>query len=302
MRILLAVLLAAGSGLAQMANPLQKAIVLGPATVYLSPDTDSAKVGTLRAGEQMGVQAASGRFTQVFSGISGWVDNHDFVLLSAPDAARVIFGAAVEAQQEAEQSNEDPTAAVRLYLSIYNFLPLSARAGEALYRGAALQWDTKISEEPTRTSPTERLFPDDSLLHRVENKYRDTPWAAQAAFKLLIEHFTCGDWFEKPACVGNEADRYNGYVHKYPTSPDAPHAAFDALYRDAIAWTIYRQPGKNQDTGKAAEYRQRVAEDSARMQQAYANRDWTARGAYVAYQVAHDSPLKLPGSTPMGGP
>lgn len=302
MRVLLVVLLAGLGAVAQLATPLQKAIVLGSAPVYLSPDLSSAKVGTLHAGEQIGVQSSTGRFTQVFSGISGWVSTHDFVLLSSPDAATVIFGAAVQAQQQAKQNDQDPTSAVRLYLSIDNFLPLNPRAAEALYRGAALQWDTKISEEPTRSSPTERLFPDDTLLHRVESKFRGTPWAAQAAFKLLIEHFTCGDWFEKPACIGKEADTYNGYVHKYPQSPDAAHAAFDALYREGIAWTIYSQPGKNLNAGQAADFQRRVAADAVRMERIYPASDWTARATYLAFQVAHNSPLPLPATTPMGGP
>ncbi|MGH9468108.1 MAG: hypothetical protein ACRD1Y_12220 [Terriglobales bacterium] len=287
-----------------MAIPLQKAIALGAEKVHLSPDAGSAPVGNLTPGEQIGVQAVNGRYTQVFSGISGWITDHNYVLLSAPDADSVIFGAAVQWQQKAnyDQSDTETSTAVRLYLSIYNYLPDSARAGEALYRGAALQWDTKVAELPGRTSPSFRLFPDDHLLHRVEGKYRGTPWAARAAYKLIIEHFSCGDWFEKPACIGKEANRYHDYVKQYPRSPDAAEAAYDALYREGIAWTIYRAPGKNQDQKLAQQYRQRVADDASRLAQDYPATDWAARGVYLAFQVAHHSPVPLPATTPLGGP
>ncbi len=286
------------------ATPLHKAIALGRETVYLSPDLSSSKVGGLQPGEQIGVQATGRGFTQIFSGVSGWIPDHDYVQLSAPNAASVLLGAAVKQERLGEQNNDDTAtaAAVRLFLDIYNYLPESPRAAEALYRGAALRWETKISEEPLGTAPSNRLFPDDSLLHKVENRYRNTPWAAQAAFQLIIEHFTCGDWFQKPSCIGKEAKRYQDYVKKYPSSPSAPEAAFDALYRDGIAWTIYRRASIHQDAGKAAQFQQQVALDAVQLQQQYPHSDWAARGAYLAYLVAHNSPLPLPASTPLGGP
>ncbi|MGH9412975.1 MAG: hypothetical protein ACRD0Y_04465 [Terriglobales bacterium] len=302
MKLVWIALLAVGTLAAQQATPLQKAIALSQQTVYLSPDATSAKVGALQAGEQIGVQASSGKFTQVFSGISGWVTAHDFVLLSAPHADEVVFGAAAALQRKAnyDQNDAETKAAVRLYLDIYTYLPHSARAGEALYRGAALQWDTKVSDMLPNAAL--RLFPDDTMLHRVENKFKGTPWAQRAAFKLIIEHFTCGDWFAKPECIGKEAKRYRDYVKKYPASPDAAEAVYDALYRAGIAWTIYSQPGKNQDASKAADARQRAAAAAALLDQRYPHTDWSARGAYLAFQVAHNSPLPLPATTPLGGP
>lgn len=304
MKLALLLLLASILPAAQQAVPLQKAIVLGPETVYLSPDTSSAKVGAIRPGQQIGVQSVNGKFTQVFSGISGWITGHNFVLLTAPNADEVIFGAAAALQRKAydDQSDAETKDAVRLFVNIYNYLPQSPRAGEALYRGAALQWDTKISEMPSSAAPNMRLFPDDSLLHRVESKFKGTPWAARAAYKLLIEHLTCGDWFTKPDCIGKEANRYRDYVKRYPSSPDAPEAVYDALYRDAIAWTIYSQPGKNADLSRAADARRQVTADAALLQRAYPRTDWAARGAYIAFQVTHNSPLPLPATTPLGGP
>lgn len=304
MKLALLLLLASTLAAAQQAVPLQKAIALDAETVYLSPNITSAKVGAIPPGEQIGVQAVNGKFTQVFAGISGWITAHTFVLLSAPNADEVIFGAAAAMQRKAydDQSDAETKDAVRLFLNIYNYLPHSPRAGEALYRGAALQWDTSVSEMPASTAPAMRLFPDDSLLHRVESKFNRTPWAARAAYKLLIEHFTCGDWFTKPECIDKEANRYRDYVKRYPASPDAPEAVYDALYREAIAWTLYSQPGKNADPAKAADARSRVTADAVLLARAYPHTDWAARGAYLAFLVAHNSPLPLPPATPLGGP
>ena len=287
------------------AQPLQKVVALATAQIYISPDTHSTHMGQLRPGEVMGVQDHSGTFTQVFSGVSGWVSGHDFVALDAPGADEIIFGAAAALEADAQSDSSDVQTAqdaARLYLNLYGYLPQSPRAGEALYRGAAIQWQLKMADEPRRRTPEERMFPDDSLMRKVVSKFRDTPWAARAEYQLLVEHFTCGDWFSKPDCIGKEVDRYQDYVKKYPRGPVSAEAAYDAVYREGIAWTIYNQPGKQQNQGKADEYEHKVAADAARLQQEYPATDWAARGALVAFQVANHSPLKLPGSTPLGGP
>lgn len=286
-------------------QPLQKAVALAASQIYISPDTHSTRMGQLRPGEVIGVQDHSGAFTQVFSGVSGWITGHDFVALDTPGADEVIFGAATALEAEAQGDSSDTQTAqdaARLYLNLYGYLPQSPRAGEALYRGASIQWQLKMAEEPRRRTPEERIFPDDSLMRKVISKFKNTPWAARAEYQLLAEHFTCGDWFSKPECIGKEVDRYQDYVKKYPRGPMSAEAAYDAVYREGIAWTIYSQPGKNQDAGKAEDFARKVAADAARLQQDYPGTDWAARAALVAFQVARHSPLKLPGSTPLGGP
>lgn len=301
----LATVVAAAAALAAQAVPLQKAVALAPATIYLSPDTSSAKVGALRPGMDVAVQSQSGNFVQVFTGVSGWMPNHGYAVLSDPDAPEAIFGAAVQLEDQAENAGGENQAAMdaaRLYLSIYSNLPASARAAEALYRGAEIHWELKMAGEPQRRTPTERLFPDDSEMHRVISKYGDSPWAARAAYQLLVEHFTCGDWTDKPECVEKEIHTYQDYIKKYPTGPMTAEATYDALYRAGIAWTLYRAAGPHADAGKASTYARQVTDGAAAMAHQFPETDWTARAALLAFQVAHNTPLDVPGVTPLGGP
>ncbi|MGH9478444.1 MAG: tetratricopeptide repeat protein [Terriglobales bacterium] len=287
------------------AATLQKAVALEAATLYLKPDASSARVGSVRPGMDIGIQSHSGDFVEVFSGVSGWMPAHGFVALDDPEAPEVIFGAAAQLENLAESaSGEDQAAddAARLYLSIYGDFPASARAAEALYRGANIRWQLQLSEEPTRRTPEERQFPDDNLMRRVIGKYKDSPWAARADYQLIIVHFTCGSWFEKPQCLEKEIGRYQDYVKKYPHSPNAAEAAYDALWREGIAWTLYRRPGPGADPGKTAQLAHNAARDAATLQRLYPNTDWAALAALVAFHLDHQTPLKLPSTTPLGGP
>lgn len=295
-----------GPGLAaQQAMPLQKAVATEAETIYLNPDTSSSRVGQVRPGMEVGIQGTSGDFVQVFLGVSGWMKNRGLARYADPQAPEVIFGAAAQLEDTAETQADDrqaATDAARLYFSIYNDFPASARAAEALYRGADIQWQVKMSEEPERRNPTERQFPDDSGLRRVISKFPDSPFAARAAYSLLVEHFTCGDWNQKPECVEKEVHTYQDYVKKYPRGPVAAEAAFDALYRQAIAWSLYQASGPQHNAGKAESYQREVAVSAAALQQDYRGTDWAARGAFLAFRVAQGTPLAVPVKTPLGGP
>lgn len=301
-----ALLLTAVSALgAQSAVTLQKAVTLVAAPIYLSPDATSTHVGAVRPGEPVGIQSSTGGFVQVFTGVSGWMRNQGLVRLDDPRAPELIFGAAVQLEDQAEDSAGQRQAALdaaRLYLDIYDDFPTAARAAEALYRGAEIRWEIALNEMPRRRTPQERQFPNDNGLKRVISKFPATPWAARAAYQLLIQHFTCGDWVAKPECVGKEADTYHDYVKKYPNGPSTARAAYDALYREAIAWTLYTAPGPHHDTGKAAQYQRAVASDAAEMARLYAGTDWAAQASFLAFTVGEGTPLTVPGTTPLGGP
>lgn len=291
-----------GAFLGAQAAPLQKAVSLGVATIYLHPDKTSAQVGSVRPGMEIGEQSVSGGFVEVFAnGVSGWIQNQDLAMYSDPESPELIFGAAAELERQAEDSGGERQAAMdaaRLYYSIYSDFPASARAGEGLYRAADVVWQVRLGEEPKRRTPSERQFPDDAELRRVMNKFPDTQWAARAAYDLLVEHFTCGDWNDKPECAVKEAGTYQDYVKKYPRGPLSAEAAYDAVYREGIAWTLY----KAKDAGKAAEMERAVARDAATLRANYPGTDWTAEAALVAYHVAHGVALVVPNVTPLGGP
>ncbi len=300
--------LALGAAASAQAVALQKAIALTATPIYLSPDATSTKVGAVRPGMLLGIQSQAQDFLQIFSGaagVSGWIPKYGYVRLDNPQAPEVLFGAGAEQEALAEsRSNEDQAAndAAQLFLSIDEYFPASARAAEALYRGAEIVWELKLSEEPPHTDPAMRQFPRTELLRRVISKYPKTPWAARAAFHLIVTHFTCGNWFDKPDCIGKEIHQYDNYVKKYPRSPRAAQAAYDAIYRAGIAWTLYRQRTKVGNEEKAEQYQAEVAQRAAAMQAAYPNTDWTARAALEAFTVAQGEPMVLPDRTPLGGP
>jgi len=302
---LLAAFLAAKGAAGQSAVTLQKSVALVAAPIYLSPDPASAHVGAVRPGEAVGVQSSAGNFVQVFTGVSGWMRNQGLVRLNNPQAPELIFGAAVGLEDQAESSAGQQQAALdaaRLYLAIYDNFPQANRAAEALYRGAEIRWEISLDEMPKRRTPSERQFPNHDELRRVIGKYPATPWAAWAAYQLLIEHFTCGDWVSKPECVGKEADTYHDYVKKYPNGPATARAAYDAVYREAIAWTLYSATGPHHDSGKAAEYQRAVASDAAAMSRLYTGTDWAAQAGFVAYTVGEGMPMTVPATPPLGGP
>jgi outer membrane protein assembly factor BamD (BamD/ComL family) len=303
-------LLAAGgaAGAGAQAVTLEKAIALTAAPIYLSPDTTSTKVGQVRPGMMLGIQRQARDFVQIFSGqlgVSGWIENRGYVRLDNAQAPEVLFGAGAEQEALAEsRSNEDQAAndAAQLFLSIYNYFPASARAAEALYRGADIVWELKMSEEPHRSDPSQRQFPSTEGLRRVISKFPKSEWAQRAAFSLIVTHFTCGSWFDKPDCIGKEIHQYDDYVKKYPRSPRAAQAAYDAIYRAGIAWTIYRQNTKVGNQEKADQYQAEVAARAAAMERDYPGTDWTARAALEAFTVAQGEPMALPQRTPLGGP
>jgi outer membrane protein assembly factor BamD (BamD/ComL family) len=306
--VLLAAATLAPARPAAQAVALRKAIVLTAAPIYISPDTTSTKVGEVRPGMMLGIQSQARDYLQVFVGqlgVSGWMRQRGYVDMDNAQAPEVLFGAAAEREALAEsQSNEDQAAndAAQLFASIYEYYPRSAWAAEALYRGAAIVWELKLSEEPHHSDPSNRQFPSTGGLRRVISKYPKTQWAERAAYHLIVTHFTCGSWFEKPNCIGKEINQYDNYVKKYPRSPRAAEAAFDAIYRAGIAWTIYRQNTKVGNQEKADQYKAEVAQRTAAIEAAYPQTDWAARAALEAFTVAQGQPMELPKRTPLGGP
>ena len=302
-RILLFALLAVAA--AAQAVPLQKAVALTAATVYVSPDLHSTPVGSVQPGDAVAIQATDGALDEVFTGVSGWMLDAGVLRLDTPNAARILFGAAVKLENDAENdSGATPEAqgASHLYLAVYNNFPHSPLAPAALYRGAEIEFQLKLAQMPRHLTPGAAFFPRAHDLQQVESKFPHTPWAARAAYHLLARQFNCGDWTDYPSCAEKGIGVYQDYANKYPSGPYAAEAAYDSLYRAGIAWTLYRAPGKHHNAGKARKYAALVATDAARMQSLYPDSDWTAQAALVAYNVARHTPLTIPGITPLGGP
>ncbi|HEY1401657.1 MAG TPA: hypothetical protein VF953_08705, partial [Terriglobales bacterium] len=138
----------------------ERAALVREAVIYLSPDTSSAKLGEAGRGREvillerarnwLHVEALLG-FAQTpdpafvededMEGktITGWILDSGAVWASTPNGDRILFGAAVDSEEEASRRHGRRGAdqdALRLYRRIYDLFPASPLAGEGLYRAA----------------------------------------------------------------------------------------------------------------------------------------------------------------------
>ncbi|MHB8734700.1 MAG: tetratricopeptide repeat protein [Terriglobales bacterium] len=265
-----------------------KAVSVRLGKIYLNPDVHSTVVGDLRPGNDVAILEQSHGFAHVFVQATGWIPDRGLVLLTDPNGAEVVFGAAAALERRAESTGGGAAIARdagRLYYRIYDDFPASPRAGEALYRAADIGWQLDVRDLPVATDPSERRFPDTDLLRRVESKFSGTEWAARAAYTLLVTHFTCGEWLQKPKCVDKEADVYRDYLKKYPASPLYAQALYDLTYREAAGASVWAAEGPHRDQGKAAARREAALADAAVLRQRFPNTDWSAQAALLTYQL-----------------
>lgn len=276
------------------ASPLapQRAVAVERATLRVDPDPSSPVVGEVRPGQEIALLNVAHQYAQVFAGRSGWILDQGLVRPGQPDGAEILFGAASQLEQRAESASGQRQAAedgARLYYSVYDNFPSSSLAGEALFRAAEIRWQLGLSDMPVVADPSQRRFPDDSLLRRVRSKFPGTPWAARADFLLLQTKLTCGIWDDKPNCIGKEIDHFRDYLKTYPAGPRSAEAAYDIVYRDSAAWSLYRA-GAHADAGKAAHYRAQALADAARAARQFPATDWAAQAALIAFKVEQNIP------------
>jgi hypothetical protein len=115
----------------------------------------------------------------------------------------------------------------------------------------------------------------------VMKLFPGTKYAALAAYDLL-DNKLCGDWQGLPKCPEMETGLYAKYAQQYPDSPKAPEALYNAVYRQAVLVTMYNV----QDESKRAEAASQHAQELAKaLQDRYAQSDFAARAASIAYRV-----------------
>lgn len=272
-----------------------KAVAMMALTLHISPDARSASVGQVQPGQEVAILRVAHGYAQVFAGRSGWMLNRGLVLLSNPKAAEILFGAADDLEQRAEQYSGEQHAAknaARLYYQVYDEFPHSFRAAEALYRAAEITWqlDTADGMSPSSGfSGDER--PSNRLLRIVVSKFPKTQWAARAEYLHLREKLTCSDWAEKPSCIGKEIGKMRSYWHHYPDSPLAAQVAYGIVYRETAAVAIYNHPGPHRNPGKARDYRRKAYNAIADLQRRWPRSTWAARAALLYYDLQEGIPV-----------
>ena len=293
----------------------ERAALVREAIIYLSPDTKSAKLGEAGRGREvillerarnwLHVEALLG-FAQTpdpafvededMQGktITGWILDTGAVWASTPNGDRILFGAAVDSEDEASRRHGRRGAdqdALRLYRRIYDLFPSSPLAGEGLYRAADIKWQIEKSDVMTRPSAREkdaylRQGMDEQPMKLVMKKFPGTKWADLAAFHLL-DNKLCGDWQGSSKCPDKEAELYEKYVKEHPQSSAAPEALYNAASRRASLVEIYKT---EEQTKKSEESKNRAIALAQQLVSQYPQSDWSARGQTLLFLLQQGVP------------
>jgi len=288
----------------------ERGVLVRSAVIYLSPDGASSKLGEAERGREVVLLDKSHNWLHVeallgFANvadpefvededmegktITGWVVDTGVVWSSTANGDRILFGAAVDCEDEASRRHGRKGAAheaLRLYHRVYDLFPASPTAAEALYRAADIQWQIDKSDVMTRPSAREkdnylRGEIDEHGMKQVMKKFPGSKWADLAAFHL-IDNKLCGDWQGASKCPEKETDLYEKYAKEHPQSPAASEALFDAAFRQSALIEIYKteeQPKKS-DAAK-----NRAIAIGQQLVSQYPQSDWSARGQELLFLV-----------------
>jgi outer membrane protein assembly factor BamD (BamD/ComL family) len=279
---------------------VQRGAMMRVANIYIAPDATSAKLGEIDRGREVVVLETSRDWVKVEANvtqeriITGWIMGKGVVQASTPNGDRILFGEAVDSEDQASQRNGRRGAAqdaFQLYYRVYDLFPNSPIAGESLYRAADIRWQLDKSDVMTRPSaherdPFMREGMNEDLMREVMKKFPGTKWADLAAFHL-IENKLCGDWQGLSKCPEKEADIYEKYAKDRPQSPAAAEALYDAAWRFSALIEIYKT--ENQPK-KSEEARNRAISLAQRVTTQFPQSDWGARAQRLLYLIQQGVP------------
>jgi len=293
----------------------ERGVLVREAVIYLSPDITSSKLGEAGRGREMILLDRSKNWLHVEAllgfaktpdpafvededmegkTISGWILDTGLVWESTPNGDRILFGAAVDSEDEASRRHGRRGAdqdALRLYRRVYDLFPTSPLAGEGLYRAADVKWQIEKSDVMSRPSAREkdasmREGMDEQPMKQVIKKFPGTKWADLAAFHLL-DNKMCGDWQGTSKCPDKEAEMYEKYVKEHPQSPSAPEALYRATFRRAALVEIYKT---EEQAKKSEESKSRAIALAQQLVSQYPQSDWSARGQMLLYLLQQGVP------------
>jgi Bacterial SH3 domain len=268
--------------------------------IYIAPDSTSAKLGQVERGREVIVLEASRDWLKVEANLTeertltGWILQKEVVDSTTPNGDRVLFGEAVDSEDQASERHGRRGAAqdaIHLYYEVYDLFPNSSLAGEGLYRSADIRWQIDKADVMSRPSAREqeaylRQGMNEDFMRQVIKKFPGTKWADLAAFHL-IDNKLCGDWQASSKCPLKEAEMYEKYVEEHPHSPTVAEALYNAAWRFSALIEIYKtenQPKKSEESKtKATALAQKVATD-------FPQSDWGMRADRLLYLVAQGIP------------
>jgi hypothetical protein len=292
----------------------ERATPVRDATIYVSRDSTSAKLGNAGRGRDLVILETSGEWLHVEamlgdpnrdeayevdeedSGktISGWIRARNAVRASTPEGDKIIYGEAIDSEDQASRSHGRRGAAqdaMRLYYRVADIFPGSPLAAQAMYRSADIRWQLDKPDIMSKPSAREREAflrgqIEEHWMKEVMKKFPGTRWADLAAFHL-IDNKLCGDWQGASKCPVKEADIYEKYAADHPQSPAAAEALYDAAWRNAALIEIYKtedQAKKSEESkSKAVALAQKVASQTSQL-------DWAARAQRLLYLLQQGVP------------
>jgi hypothetical protein len=285
-----------------LANAAVRGTTIRVAPIYLTPDATSAKLADVDRGREVIVldTSSNGDWAHVEANlteertVTGWMQNKGLILPSTPDGDKILFGEAVDAEDQASQRNGRRYAAqdaLRLYGETAEMFPQSPLAGEGMYRSADIRWQIEKTDVMSLPSAKEqdaymRRAMNEDYFKKVIKKFPGTKWAYLAAFHL-IDNKLCGDWQGQSKCPQKEAEIYENYAKDFPQSPAAPEALFQAAYRWSALIEIY----KNEDNQKKTEEAKgRAIADAQKAVSQAGQSDWGPRAQRLLYMVQQGIP------------
>jgi outer membrane protein assembly factor BamD (BamD/ComL family) len=291
----------------------QRGTLVHEETMRVAPSKDSANLGEAGRGRELIIIDTSHDWVHVEAilkppshdegateeeeegkTVTGWVSAKAFVGATTQDGDRIIFGEAADSEDEASRRRGRRDAAqdaMRLYYRLYDLMPTSPLAAEALYRAADIRWQIERADVMTRPSARERQAymrgqMQEEWMKLVIKKYPGTKWADMAAFRM-IENKLCGEWEGLSKCPDKEADLYENYVKEHPQSPAAPEALYDAAWRRSALIEIYRtEPNQK----KAAESKDRAVELAQKIVSQYGQSAWAFRAQRLIFYIQQGIP------------
>jgi hypothetical protein len=273
-------LLALLSAVPASAADFQRGAAVRIVQIYLSPDTSSAKLAEMDRGREIIVLETSREWAHVEANlteertVTGWVLDKGVVRGSTPNGDKILFGEAVDSEDQASRRrgrNGAAQDAMRLYYCVAEYFPTSPLAAEAMYRSADIRWQLEKADVSSRPSARERESYlregiEEKYMKEVIKKFPTTKWADLAAFHL-IDNKLCGDWQGSSKCPAKESEMYEKYATEHPQSPAAAEALYDAAWRWSALIEIYKteeEPKKSEEARtKAVALAQRAASQTA---------------------------------------
>ncbi len=290
-----------------------RATLVHPAIVYVSADNDAQHIAEVGPGHEVVVIERNGAWVKVFANTdaadeqddrsqpefstddaptpaSGWIRDKGIVTPTTANGDLILYGTAANLEYEASQPHAPKDAAVEahlLYRRVAEYYPNSPLAPEALYRSADVRWQLDKADIRTLPSAKEQeayLRPQiyEGDMQKLMKQYPGTKFAALAAYDL-IDNKLCGDWQGLPKCPEMEAGLYEKYADKYPDSPKAAQALYEATYREGVLVSMYIVEENRKRSEQAATNVQGLASE---LKQRYPQSDYAARAASIAYRVA----------------